>query len=135
MRGGAVPNPIWAGSKWLLAFKRTSVILGTFLIQIIFLPCCLLNDRRRAALNLHCSNWFIWPPLPMQRSFSTLVDKHPVLLPSILYLLFRIDSFFLSIFSSSRHFLILGDFNCHYLLWDSKILLTPVGSILFGHHL
>ena len=32
----------------------------------------------------------------------------------------RTDFFFLSILPSSRNLFILGDFNCHYLLWDSK---------------
>ena len=45
-RGGAVPGPVWVGSKWLLAFLRVPVTLGT---PFIFLLCCPLNDRRRAA--------------------------------------------------------------------------------------
>ena len=48
-RGGAVPNPIWVGSKWLLAFWRNPVTPGTLLTQTIFSPCCPLNDRRRVA--------------------------------------------------------------------------------------
>ena len=46
---GAIPNPVWVGSKWLLAFPRVPVTPGTLLAQTIFLPCCPLNDRRRAA--------------------------------------------------------------------------------------
>ena len=45
-RGGAVPDPVWVGSKWLLAFPRLPVTLGT---PFCFLLCCPLNDRRRAA--------------------------------------------------------------------------------------
>ena len=37
-RGGAVPDPVWVGLKWLLASPRT-----------IFSLCCPLNDYRRAA--------------------------------------------------------------------------------------
>ena len=42
-RGGVVPDPVWVGSKWLLAFPRVSVTPGT---PLHFFP---LNDRRRAA--------------------------------------------------------------------------------------
>ena len=28
-RGGAVPDPVWVGSKWLLAFPRAPVTPGT----------------------------------------------------------------------------------------------------------
>ena len=28
-RGGAVPSPVWVGSKWLLAFPRVPVTPGT----------------------------------------------------------------------------------------------------------
>ena len=45
-RGGAVPGPVWVGSKWLLDFPRVPVIPGT---PLYFLLCCPLNDRRRAA--------------------------------------------------------------------------------------
>ena len=45
-RGGAVPDPVWVGSKWLLAFPRVPVTPGT---PLYFLLCCPLNDRRRAA--------------------------------------------------------------------------------------
>ena len=48
-RGGAVPEPVWIGSKWLLAFPRVPVTPGTSLAQTIFSPCCPLYDRRRAA--------------------------------------------------------------------------------------
>ena len=48
-RGGAIPDPVWIGSKWLLIFPRVPVTLGTQLAQTIFLSCCPLNDRRRAA--------------------------------------------------------------------------------------
>ena len=47
--GGAIPNPIWVELKWLLASPRVPVTLGTPLTQTIFLPCCTVNDRRRAA--------------------------------------------------------------------------------------
>ena len=45
-RGGAVPGPVWIGSKWLLAFPRVSVTQGTPLYFFAMLP---LNDRKRAA--------------------------------------------------------------------------------------
>ena len=48
-RGGAVSDPVCIGPKWLLAFPIVPVTLGTHLTQNIFSPCCLLNDRRRAA--------------------------------------------------------------------------------------
>ena len=41
-----VPEPVWVGSKWLLAFLRVPLTLGT---PLHFLLCCPLNDRRRAA--------------------------------------------------------------------------------------
>ena len=37
-RGGAVPNPIWVGSKWLLAFPRVPVTPGTPLYFFAMLP-------------------------------------------------------------------------------------------------
>ena len=51
-RGGAVPNPVWVGLKWLLAFPRLSVTPGTSLTQTIFSPCSPLNDRRRVTHSL-----------------------------------------------------------------------------------
>ena len=51
-RGGAVPNPVWVGLKWLLAFPRVPVTPGTPLTQSIFSPCSSLNDRRRVARSL-----------------------------------------------------------------------------------
>ena len=44
-RGGAVPDPVWVGSKWPLAFPRVPVTPGTPLHFFAMLP---LNDRRRA---------------------------------------------------------------------------------------
>ena len=37
-RGGAVPDPIWVGSKWLLAFPRVPVTLGTPIHFFAMLP-------------------------------------------------------------------------------------------------
>ena len=51
-RGGAVPNPVWVGPKWLLALPRVPVTPGTPLTQTIFSPCSPLNDCRRAARSL-----------------------------------------------------------------------------------
>ena len=51
-RGDAVPNPVWVGSKWLLAFPRVPVTPGTLLTQNIFSSCSPLNDRRRVARSL-----------------------------------------------------------------------------------
>ena len=50
-RGGAVPNPVWVGLKWLLVFPR-SVTPSTPLTQSIFSPCSPLNDRGRVARSL-----------------------------------------------------------------------------------
>ena len=51
-RGGAVPNPVWVGLKWLLAFPRLPVTPGIPLTQTIFLPFSPLSARRRAARSL-----------------------------------------------------------------------------------
>ena len=40
----------------------------------------------------------------------------------------RTDSFSPSILPSSRNLFILGDFNCHYLLWTQGLPPTPVGK-------
>ena len=45
-RDGVVPDPVWIGSKWLLAFPRVPGTPGT---PLHFSLCCPLNDRRRAA--------------------------------------------------------------------------------------
>ena len=37
-RGGAVPDPVWVGSKWLLAFPRFPVTPGTPLHFFAMLP-------------------------------------------------------------------------------------------------
>ena len=46
-RGGAVPDPVWVGSKWLLAFQLPRAL------PYIFLLCCPLNNRRRAAHSIY----------------------------------------------------------------------------------
>ena len=51
-RGGAVPNPVWVGLKWLLVFPRVPVTPGTPLIQTIFWLCSPLNHRKRVARSL-----------------------------------------------------------------------------------
>ena len=43
----------------------------------------------------------------------------------------RTDSFFPSILSSSRNLFILGDFNCHHPLWDSRVTSNPRGKEVF----
>ena len=40
----------------------------------------------------------------------------------------RNDSFSPSILSSSRNLFILGDFNCHHPLWDSRVTSDPRGK-------
>ena len=45
-RDGVVPDPVWVGSKCLLAFSRVPVTPGT---PLIFSLCCPLNDPGRAA--------------------------------------------------------------------------------------
>ena len=37
-RGGAIPDPVWVGSKWLLAFPRVPVTPGTLLRFFAMLP-------------------------------------------------------------------------------------------------
>ena len=43
----------------------------------------------------------------------------------------RTDSFSLSILPSSRNLFILGDFNCHHPLWDSRVTSDPRGEEVF----
>ena len=43
----------------------------------------------------------------------------------------RTDSFSFSILSSSRNLFILGDFNCHHPLWDSRGTSDPRGEEVF----
>ena len=49
-RGGVVPNLVWVGSKWLLAFPRVPVTPDT---PLQFLLCCPLNKHRRAAHSIY----------------------------------------------------------------------------------
>ena len=49
-RGGAVPNPVWVGSKWQLAFRGSQLPQA---LPFIFLLCCPLNDHRRAAHSIY----------------------------------------------------------------------------------
>ena len=44
----------------------------------------------------------------------------------------RTDSFSPSILPSSRNLFILGDFNCHHPLWDSRGTSDPRGEEVFG---
>ena len=44
--GSAVPDPVWFGSKWMLAFPRVQLPRA---FPFIFSPCCPLNDCTRAA--------------------------------------------------------------------------------------
>ena len=44
-RGGAIPDPVWVGSKWLLDYPRVPDTPGTPLYFFAMLP---LNDRNRA---------------------------------------------------------------------------------------
>ena len=44
-RGGVVPDPVWVGLKWLVAFSRLPTTPGTFFAQTIFSPGYPLNDR------------------------------------------------------------------------------------------
>ena len=48
-QGGAVPIPIWVGSKWLLAFSRIPFTRALSSHKPFFLPCSHLNYHRRAA--------------------------------------------------------------------------------------
>ena len=43
----------------------------------------------------------------------------------------RTDSFSPSILPSSRNLFILGDFNCHHLLWNSRVTSDPRGEEVF----
>ena len=49
-RGGAVPNPVWVGSKWMLAFPRVPLTPGTPLHFFAMLPP---ERRRRAAHSIY----------------------------------------------------------------------------------
>ena len=112
--GGAVPDPIWVESKWLLAFPRVPVTSGTPLTQTIFLPYCpwtTTEEHHAASL----------------KSVTCLFSSPTVLLPVFVCSPIRssptdgrTDSFSPSILSSSRNLFILGDFNCHHPLWDSR---------------
>ena len=80
--GGAVPDPVWVGSKWLLAFPRVPVTLGTPLHFFAILP---LNDRRRAAHSIykisHLLSLFLFscPTLALLRLILPLMsgNVHP----------------------------------------------------------
>ena len=50
-RGSAVPDPVWVGSKWLVAFPRVCCP-GHSPHTNHFLPRCPVNDRKRAAHSL-----------------------------------------------------------------------------------
>ena len=52
-RGGAVPDPIWVGSKWLLAFPRVPVTPGTPLHFFAMLP----PQRPQKGSTQHLQNW------------------------------------------------------------------------------
>ena len=52
-RGGAVPNPVWVGSKWLLAFRRVPVTPGTTLHFFAMLP----PERPQKGSTQHLQNW------------------------------------------------------------------------------
>ena len=51
-RGGAVPNPVWVGSKWLLVFPKIPATPGTPPTETVFSPCSPLNDSRKVASSL-----------------------------------------------------------------------------------
>ena len=72
-RGGAVPNPIWVGSKWLLAFPRVPATPGTSLHFFAMLP----------------------PERPQKGSTQLLQNRSPVFTFSFL-LPFFVSSFFFS---------------------------------------
>ena len=73
-RGGAVPNPVWVGLKWLLAFSRVSVTLGTPLTQTIFFAVQPPNDRRRVARSLFKINLsFLFSCLSLARHIILLL--------------------------------------------------------------
>ena len=80
-RGGAVPDPVWVGSKWLLTSRESQ--LPRALLH--FLPCCPLNDRSRAARSFfkigRLSSLFSCPSLARLRILILLLlmsgDVHP----------------------------------------------------------
>ena len=51
-RGGAVPDPVWVGSKWLLAFPRVPVTPGTPLLFFAMLP----PERTQEGSTQHLKN-------------------------------------------------------------------------------
>ena len=42
-RGGAVSDPVWVGSKWLLAFPRAPVTSGTPILSLNYLIVCYIE--------------------------------------------------------------------------------------------
>ena len=105
-RGGAVPDPVWVGSKWLLAFPRVPVTPGTPLHFFAMLP----PERPQKGSTQLLQNWSLLRS-PIR---SSPTDG-------------RTDSFSPSILPSSRNLFILGDFNCHHPLWDSRGTSDPAG--------
>ena len=49
-RGGAVPDPVWVESKWLLPSRGSQLPRA---LPFIFSLCCPLNDRRKAAHSIY----------------------------------------------------------------------------------
>ncbi len=65
-RGGAVPGPVWVGSKWLLAFPRVPVTPGTSLHFFAMLP----TERPQKGSTQLFLNWS--PIFSLLLSFSFL---------------------------------------------------------------
>ena len=88
------PRPVWVGSKWLLAFPRVPVTLGTPITQTIFSPCSPLNDRRKVARSLFKIGLSsLYSYLSLARLFILLLllmigNVHPNPCPVFSYLVF-----------------------------------------------
>ena len=71
-----------------LSFPELSSFLRPFFSRIFHIvQHCYFLFRLFQLVYLHCSTWFICPPLPMQDSHSTLAYQHITLLPPTLYIL------------------------------------------------
>ena len=69
-RGGAVPSPVWVGSKWLLAFPRVPVIPGT--PQSFFrraAPWTTAEGQHTASLKSVACSHFLFSPALILPSF------------------------------------------------------------------
>ena len=103
-----------------------SKVLTTFPLQALTLgatspPCQITVAPPRKPPTCIPPLYNLASPLLMQHSCPILVSKPIPDLPTD----GRTDSFSPSILPSSRNLFILGDFNCHHPLWDSRVTSDP----------